>query len=386
MNKTKVKISFVGDILCEMEQNIARYSLEEDRYNYDDLFTDVSKDLNSGDFLVGNLETPLGGNKLGYTNHMWSFNSPESFARKVKEAGFDLVSTANNHCLDRGINGLKQTIDTLDQIELDHIGTYKESTDRQQPFIKCIKGIKVGFLAYTYGTNANFNNLYLKRDQRHHVNLLKKQERKTSTLNIIKRLQNNILKDFSVLARLKKEILTLKRDLDKLRKEGAEYTILLLHCGGQYNIEPDPYTIALIRYLNSLEVDAIIGSHPHVVQKCLIESNKVNAYSLGNFLTVAGVEIKPFGKTSEYGVILNILLEKKNNKVELSSVTFIITKSIKSKSGGAKVVALFDLIESCPEDLEKHKLIRDYETIVRRFANFYERQFDYKKEYFLPLK
>ena len=106
-NKNIIKISFVGDIMCEYPY--LKASKKKGKYNFDKTFEFLKKYLKNSDYVIGNLETPIS-NILGYTYDYYQFNTPESLLKSLKDAGFDLLTTANNHCLDRRIEGLKQTM------------------------------------------------------------------------------------------------------------------------------------------------------------------------------------------------------------------------------------------------------------------------------------
>ena len=85
------------------------------------------------------------------------FNTPDALGDALKDAGFDLVSTANNHCLDRGYDGMVRTLDVLDKLGLAHVGTYRSAEERAAQngvYVADMGGIKVAFLSYTYGTNG----------------------------------------------------------------------------------------------------------------------------------------------------------------------------------------------------------------------------------------
>jgi poly-gamma-glutamate synthesis protein (capsule biosynthesis protein) len=128
------KILFTGDILCQPKQLEACKTAEG--FEFGGIFEKERRYLRGCDYLVGNLETPLGGEELGYTNERYRFNTPSSFAKALREAGFNLVSTANNHCMDRNIEGLFKTLDAMDDAGIEHIGTYKNAASRDESFIK----------------------------------------------------------------------------------------------------------------------------------------------------------------------------------------------------------------------------------------------------------
>ena len=122
-------------------------------YDYSPCFADITHEIASADYAVVNLESPIGGQP--YTGYP-CFSAPDEFPIALQNAGFDLFLTANNHCLDRYTRGAIRTLHILDSIGTDHIGTYdsKDSFERFYPFITSIKGIRIAFLNYTYGTNG----------------------------------------------------------------------------------------------------------------------------------------------------------------------------------------------------------------------------------------
>lgn len=116
------KITVIGDIM--VEPSFLAQIKKEDEYDFYTPLKALEYLFDSSDYVIGNLETPLAGEEAEYTNRIVSFNAPDSVAEAVKKIGVDVVSTANNHCLDRGFAGLERTLTTLDRIGLDHTGTY----------------------------------------------------------------------------------------------------------------------------------------------------------------------------------------------------------------------------------------------------------------------
>lgn len=372
----KVKLSFVGDIMCEMEQ-IKVAHLKNRNYDFIDQFSTIKNTLRDCDFLVGNLETPIAGKELIYTNHIWSFNSPKEFAIAIKNAGFNLVSTANNHCLDRGVVGLEKTIKNLNEIGLEQIGTYID--EHNKPYIKNIGGFKIAFLAYTYGTNAAFNNVYLKNEDFHKVNLFQPQERNLRKYEI-GRLFYRHLERSKYLKKLKKEI-------SEIQAEKPDYVIMLMHSGGQHNAKPDNYTQKLTKLILDLGIDAIIGCHPHVIHSCeILPSNQLIAYSLGNFCCTPGTSSSPFDKMSDYSVILNLYLEKQGDQTILEKVTFNVVKNVVDEFKETKIHLVYDLIEQNKQNPMVKMLVDDNCHIYNTITNSQVESVLNEKEYILLRK
>lgn len=246
-----VSIVFAGDAMQHIAQvNSAKRA--EDLYDYSECFTEVKDYVSSADYAVVNFETTLGGKP--YTGYP-CFSTPDSYADALAAAGFDLFLNANNHTLDRGYKGLIKTIETLDKKDIPHIGTYvnKSSREMSVPYIKNIKGIKIAFLNYTYGTNG------IKPTNGVKVNYI--------------------------------DTLQIKQDIVKSREVGAEVITVAIHWGEEYNLLPNRSQKKLADFLCNQGVDLIIGGHPHVIQPMEIRhSEKYNkdclvVYSLGNFIS-----------------------------------------------------------------------------------------------------
>lgn len=396
-----IKISFTGDIMCQKEQ-ISAHKIGIDKYDFSDMFSSISNYFNQSDYIVGNLETPVAGKGLVYSNEEYAYNTPNEILDALKILGIDLITTANNHCLDRGIEGLKKTIRNIDKHGFKHIGTYVDKD--KSIFIENIEGIKIGFLSYTYGTNAFANNNYLSRNERYMVNLFQEQElsnpltrncfRNPTKLyaRIYNKLYRTIFKKQSKLPiyeRKEKSIRCmnqLKKEIKVLKKQGADYIVMCMHMGGQYNEQPTERTIKLVDKLIKYGVDAVIGHHEHVVHKCDISKlnkNIIKTYSLGNFISLAGVTKEPYNKMAEYSIIFNIYLNKENNKTNVSKCSFSITKSISITENKIKTVLLYDLINQCIDENEKRKLIDDNLKIYNLFLNTNLDKIDLKKEYII---
>lgn len=245
----EAELVFAGDAMQHKAQIDA--ALQADgKYNYDDCFSSIKPYVQNADYAVVNLETPLAGKP--YTGYP-CFSAPDCYAQALADAGFDLILTANNHSLDKRDRGAKRTIDALDTMGITHIGTYRNQDERDKltPFIQDIKGFKVAFLNYTYGTNG---------------------------INV----QGDFIVNYINHA-------TMEHDITLARAKGAEIIIACIHWGNEYQLLPHSTQKSLADHLINQGVDVIIGGHPHVIQPMeMRQNNKGKAlvvYSLGNFIS-----------------------------------------------------------------------------------------------------
>lgn len=244
---------FVGDAMQHQAQLDRAKELGNGDFDYSDCFTLIAPEIQKADYAICNLEVPLGGppDYSGYP----CFSAPDAFAESLQNAGFDLFLTANNHCLDRRDKAARRTLDTLDSLKIDHIGTYKNVLERDSliPYIKDINGFKIGLLNYTYGTNG----------------IVPVDGVEVALIDLNK----------------------IKKEIALSRTAGAEFIIVNMHWGIEYVLIENNIQRALTDSLINYGADMIIGSHPHVVQPFkLIKKKNENkeilvAYSLGNFIS-----------------------------------------------------------------------------------------------------
>ena len=388
-----IKLTFLGDIMCKKEI-LDAFKINKG-YDFHEIFDKMEEYFNTSDLVIGNLETPISKDLNAMTKEKYIFSSPYEFAKQVYDSGIKCVSTANNHCLDRGIKGLKNTLECLDEIGLKHTGTFIE---KSEPLILDIKDIKLGILSYTYGTNAFSNKNYLKKSEKSHVNLFQNQELSNKITrycyyhnNIVSKIYKKIMsiffrsnahcpvyerKEFAFCCRRK-----IKMDIKKLKKEKVDLIIMLAHMGGQYNKEATKNTKKLCKFLIDNGVNIIVGNHEHTVhggEFDKIKQNKLITYSLGNFDGIAGVYDKPFDKMSEYSIAWNIFIDKQNEKINLKT-TFSVLKTVEIGNKKIQTIPIYDLINCERDEMKKEKLIEDMNEIAYRFCG--KKFSEIKKEY-----
>lgn len=389
-----IKLSFLGDIMCEKPLLKASH-IKDNEYNFDEVFKNMKPTFEQSDYVVGNLETISATNEFGYTNHLFSFNTPQQFVQSIKNSGIDMVTTATNHSLDRGLNGLKENIKTLNKFNLDYTGTYLTKKERDSVFVKNIHGIKIAFLNYTYGTNTHINGVKLDEDETHHIGLLKSQEDEKKKLELKKRsksLKSRLSKVIFIFFTLEqwlklkkligisyykahqdnelsyideKYLSKIREDISKAKKN-SDLTVVCMHSGGQFHSEPGKFSEYMMEFMNENGADIVIGNHPHVVQKSENFNNQMfGAYSLGNFSISPSSVYVLHDDLPEYSIMLHMYLNKHTKNIK--KITFSILKIEEDSTGGLTVFPVNDLIKKQKVKNEKQKTLSNATIIYNRF-------------------
>lgn len=368
--RESIKITFIGDVLCdaEMSQRLERYyDVRTGGYRFEAVFAPMREHLAESDYVFANLETPLSGRTDNLTNKQYEFCTHISFAEALKGIGVQCVSTANNHCLDRGYEGLLDTIHCLEKLGLKHNGIH-DVTAKREPVILDIKGCKAGFLSYTYGTNAFSNNQYLPFRERKAVDLLQAQEedrpiirslyaymgkhKETAFAKLYFKAREKMIHK-PVYERRNVDFyrkLLLRRDIRALKAKGVDKLFFYLHIGGQYNQEPTSYTKRMVAYLMKKGCDIVIANHEHVIHGCVqdVERAKLGTYALGNFLGSAGTLHPPYDRCCDFSILLHAYLDAESK--EIKRFTYSVTKTLfQEKTEKFEVHPVFELVKTLEE-------------------------------------
>ena len=247
----RITLLFAGDLMQHQGQ-IDAARQPDGTYDYDPCFQYVKDEISRADVAIGNLEVTLAGRPYrGYPQ----FSAPDEYAQAIKDAGFDILLTANNHCLDRRRKGLERTIRVLDSLQIPHAGTYtnKDAREQRYPLIIQKNGFRIALLSYTYATNGI----------------------EVQTPNVVNYID-------------KEQILA---DIAKARSMKADVIIACMHWGGEYRMLPERQERQMADWLISQGVDHVIGGHPHVLQPMELVADEFTAarhavvYSLGNYIS-----------------------------------------------------------------------------------------------------
>lgn len=336
-----IKISFLGDILCQLPFLKAAQKRGNDFYT---AFEGLQPLLQDSDYVVANLETPIAGEEAGYTNDVYSFNTPAEFLDALKRLKIDLYLTANNHCLDRGVTGLKSTLIELDNRQMAHTGT-----GPTRYHLAKIGDTIIAFLNYTACVNEDKWNLYGHELGENDFNLLididkylayrtEKRKQSIPLYTLRKKLGGCIPKSFQLklksalgikqhptfdnepLAEVAGAYLDqVKQDIVKAKSE-ADLVILLPHCGGQFNTKPGKLSQEIFKTLFDFGADAVIGNHPHTIQETGFHEGKPYVYSLGNVSFSPSYPFQVKESNPEIGTIFHLFIVDKKIAKTTSSL------------------------------------------------------------------
>ena len=298
---THANLAIIGDIMCHNSQYVDAYNSNEKTYDFSYVFDDIKDYIFKADIAIGNLETTFAGKERGYSNYP-NFNTPEQLAMNLKDFGIDILSTANNHCMDTGYSGLESTLNYLDEAGISHTGTNRSVDEQNAILIKEVNDIKIAFLSFTYGTNG----IPIPQDKDYCVNLIDEE--------------------------------FMKSQIELAKKQKPDVICVSMHWGIEYENVQNATQEYLANFLFENGVDVIFGSHPHVLQPMerrsvvLDDGTKKECfviYSFGNFMSAQTQ------KNTRSSIILNLELNKdgytgKTTIGDISDIPIYMYKSYNS--------------------------------------------------------
>jgi poly-gamma-glutamate capsule biosynthesis protein CapA/YwtB (metallophosphatase superfamily) len=256
-------------------------------YDFRPMFADLRPIVVRADLALCHLEVPL--SRTGQDISSWpAFNAPPQLAAALRWAGYDACSTASNHSMDQGPQGVTSTLEVMDAAGLRHPGMARNANEAHQSTIVEVRGLRVGLLSYTYGLNSG----RLPADQRWLVNTIE---------------PRRILSDARA-----------------ARRAGAQFVVVLLHWGQEYRSTPTSFQRAVAkRLLGAPEVDLILGHHVHVVQPIEQVGSKWVAYGMGNSLSNQTPSCCAAG--SQDGVLVKVTVGEHGGRLRVRAVRYVPT-------------------------------------------------------------
>lgn len=335
------RIEFAGDLIL-LEDQVKRGLQEDGSYNFDDVFEYAKPYIESADFAIGVFEGPMAGAEVNYSEGNFDdgkelyLNYPEEFGVAVKNTGFDLVTTANNHLLDRGIEGVPSTLDKLDEIGLASIGSYRSQEEKETRNVYYVEqnGISFAVLAYTYGTNF------------HETEELYRSEYSYCT-SLIDGTEGALFEE------LKEEV---RKDFEKAKSYQPDLIIVLPHYGTQFSNEPDEMQLAWNEVFKEFGADIILGDHAHAVEPVSIETDEggktvFEAFCPGNF---ANLYRDMQGDTS---ALIEVYIDRETKEIIGGGVVPLYTQA--PIDGNYRAIPIYDVVHD--EALRKTLTTDDYD-------------------------
>ena len=404
-----IKITVFGDIL--LEAPLFELAKKETGFDFDTPFAPLAPLIADSDVVIGNLETPLAGASAGYVEDCFSLNSPDALAVALGKLGFDFFTTANNHCLDRGLDGLYRTLDVLDSLGIGHTGTYREPTDGSGAGYLSVGELRIAIVAYTYGTNFANNGVWL-GDRERCVDLLMPQgapsrirplpsqegqvdygeaaafvERiagraltmgEKQTFKRILHLSTVTVDDIVHFDVLEPYLARMEASIREARRK-ADLVLVLPHTGGQFNTSPGSYSLYVAERAMGAGADAVLCAHSHTIQQGVMRGRIPCFYSLGNVSMFPVGDYLDINCLPEYGMAVHLYWNQKR----MQRVSFSLFK-MHLKDGNMTVVPVDTLLEQAEGPGEREKLLRDVDSLCRRITGktfpTIEREFEFYKE------
>jgi poly-gamma-glutamate synthesis protein (capsule biosynthesis protein) len=313
----------VGDAMQHSSQ--IKAARKGDTYDYSNYFKYIKDKISSADLSVVNFETTLGGKPYkGYP----CFSAPDEYAQALKNAGFNLFLTANNHCLDTGKKGLERTIFMLDSFQIDYTGTFANKKEREKLYPKLleINEIRIALLNYTYDTNGI----------------------EAQNPNVVNYIDKPVVLE----------------DINQAKALNAEIIIACIHWGEEYKPVQNKEQEDLAEWMKEQGVRLIIGSHPHVVQPIRAERDKegyisnLTVYSLGNF--VSGMT----ARNTDGGLMVEVRLSKKNQQIYIENVSYELLWRYRNKSTGEIAIIPVSRAESLDLGEAKTRILSEMQPFV----------------------
>ena len=302
----KVSILCAGDVMAHVP-NISSALQSDGSYDFNDNYEYVEDYISKADLALCNMETTFkGGTPSGYP----LFNAPDSLAEAVKNAGFDVAFTSNNHMMDTGYDGMQRTLKILRDEGMKTVGSRLEGEKKRYAVVK-VKGVKIGLVAYTYettqtaGDTVSINGNNISDDSARLINSFNYHDLESEDYDRI------------------------EEDIDGCREDGADVVVCYLHWGNEYEQSPNDDQEEMAQALANMGADVIFASHPHVLQEIDVLTSEKGGqkvpvfYSLGNYISNQRTETLS-NKYTENGAMAMVTLTVRTDNGKIQSETVSI--------------------------------------------------------------
>ena len=334
----KLSLIMVGDnLIHDKIYKEASRNAGGNGYDFKPMYEYIKPIVSEYDIAYYNQETILGGSDIGVSSYP-AFNSPYEVGDAMIDAGFNLVSLATNHTLDRGEKAIlnsRNYWNSRDNVLA--VGSYSSMEERNEVNILEKNNITYTMLNYTYGTNG-----------------IRVPSGKEYLVNVWPCTGNNPDNDNNY--QEYKDIV--KEDIDRVRDK-VDVLIVAMHWGIEYEFTPNSYQLDMAQFLSDNGVDIIIGTHPHVVQPITYIGDTLVIYSLGNFASAHEV----VNTANRVGLMVSLDIEKDSNtnKISINNLESELLYMYYTKDYTDFKIIPFSMINS--------NYLSNYEEVYNRYKN-----------------
>ena len=327
---TSLSLVMVGDAL--IHRSVYDDAKIGDNYDFKPMLEIMKPIISKYDLAYYNQETILGGKELGLSTYP-RFNSPYEVGDAFLDAGFNLISLANNHTLDRGEQALLNSCEYWKNKNAYVAGSYCSYNDRENIKIYTKNNIKYALLSYTTSTNG----LKVPNGNTYYVNTYNKDK--------------------------------VKEDIEKYRDK-TDLLIVAMHWGEEYKTSPNNSQREIAKYLASLGVDIVVGAHPHVVEPIEKINDTLVIYSLGNFISAQiGID-----KLTGLMVSVKVIKDLNTDKISLSDVEVELLHTYYGKDAAKK-----RNFKVYPYTMLNEELLPSYKKYYNKYMNVVTGESDFIK-------
>ena len=309
----KLSLIAVGDVL--IHESVYKDAYKDGKYDFSHMFTEIEPIIKNYDLKFCNQESTIGGSFLGISGYP-SFNAPDEIGDEIVRLGFNMISLANNHVMDRGEDAVLYSNSYWKNKDVITSGSYSSIEEMNNINIHEQNGIKYALLAYTTSLNGYLTKNYL-------VNMYSDEE--------------------------------VKDNIEKI-KDKVDLIIVSMHWGEEYINNPNSEQIRIAQFLSSLGVHLVIGHHPHVVQPVTYINDTLVIYSLGNFISNQLV----LGVNQGIGLMVGMDIKLEENKIVFENIYKELILSYSENSTNFKVIPFSKLTNN---------LLNNYESIREQYMN-----------------
>ena len=323
------ELSFVAVGDCLIHRFVYTDAKESDgNYHFDKMFTEVAPLIKSHDLAYYNQESNIGGKALGLSAYP-RFNSPEEIGDSMVNLGFNLVSLANNHTMDKGEQGVINSVNFWKtKPGVYYTGEALSWKDREENIkIQEKNGIKYAFFSYTTVTNG----LIPPSGKEYLTNIYSKEKT--------------------------------KEDIDKV-KDKVDLIIVAMHWGEEYTTNPTLNQKQVAKDLSNMGAHLIIGNHAHSIQPVEMVNDTLVFYALGNFISAQDTPDK------QTGALVTFDIKKENNKISFNNIKANLIYTYFKGSSNFKVYPYSKLNDSLLINHESY--YNKYKSVLTRYADFIE--------------